>query len=792
MLRLPVLLTLCSLLGSAIVTVSGLGSQCSTALSGGTAAPGDPYWLQNITHQGYAPYAPDPSTYPVYRNVKDYGAVGDGVADDTDAINAAISYGTRCGDGCGSSTTTPAVIFFPQGTYRVSGAIVAYYYSVLVGDARVPPTLLASSNFSGAAVVDADPYIPNGYGAEWYVNQDNFYRSVRNFVIDLTETSATSGATGIHWQVSQSTSLMNIVFEMSTASGTTQRGIYMENGSGGFMGDMVFNGGQYGMSVGNQQFTVRNVTINNAQTALLDAGTGITINSCEIGFALATTNGVTNGDSQGVGSETIIDAAITDVTYFIQTAEATTSLDGSIVLNNIQLTNVGTAVGAANGDVVLAGGTFLIDSWAQGNVYSGTSGTGTFTQGYINSISRPSSVLASSGWIFEKGHPQYIDYAPSQFMSVKSQGAVGDANTDDTAAIQAVFDNYAGCYIIFFDAGIYLVSDTITIPAGSQVVGEAWTTIMGYGENFEDYNNPQAVIQVGASSGDEGLAEFTDMIFSTRGPTAGAIVVEWNVHDPAGQQGAAGTWDTYIILGGRDGTNLQYAECPAGSSSDGNQCFAAFMGLYITSSASAYLEGLWVWLADHDLDSSTESVERPWHSFGIARPRMDDRDFEYVKISADDSVYLFTLISPDEHSILYQYGLVNAANHYMGFIQTETPYFQPDPAPTAPFVLDGNYGDPTSWPQNAAWALYVSNSQNILIFGAGHYSFFQNYTQTCDTTNNCQSQIVNIDSTSSNIGIYGLNTVYATYQLSVNYNSIIYYGDNENGLADTVTAWTLS
>lgn len=30
-------------------------------------------------------------------------------------------------------------------------------------------------------------------------------------------------------------------------------------------------------------------------------------------------------------------------------------------------------------------------------------------------------------------------------------------------------------------------------------------------------------------------------------PAAGAIVVEWNVHDPAGQQGAAGTWDTHIM-----------------------------------------------------------------------------------------------------------------------------------------------------------------------------------------------------------------------------------------------------
>ena len=46
------------------------------------------------------------------------------------------------------------------------------------------------------------------------------------------------------------------------------------------------------------------------------------------------------------------------------------------------------------------------------------------------------------------------------------------------------------------------------------------------------------------------MLEITDMIFSTRGPAAGAIIIEWNVHDPANQQGAAGTWDTHIIIGG--------------------------------------------------------------------------------------------------------------------------------------------------------------------------------------------------------------------------------------------------
>jgi len=222
-------------------------------------------WIAGIEH-GISSFHPNPGGYQIYRNVMDFGCVGNGIADDTACINTAISSGGRCGQGCGSSTILQALVYFPSGTYLISTPIIQFYFTQLVGNANDWPTLLATPNFAGMAVIDSNPY-GNG-GNNWYTNQNNFFRQIRNFKIDLTLNAANKGVTGIHWQVAQATSLFHINFIMSVAPGNQHQGIWMENGSGGFMSDLTFTGGKFGMWVGNQQFLSRNMVFNNCQTAI--------------------------------------------------------------------------------------------------------------------------------------------------------------------------------------------------------------------------------------------------------------------------------------------------------------------------------------------------------------------------------------------------------------------------------------------------------------------------------------------------------------------------------------------
>jgi len=63
-------------------------------------------------------------------SVRDFGAVGDGVADDTAAINRAL-FQLYCVE---TNTQVRRSLFFPAGTYRITGSLIIPTYAKLVGE----------------------------------------------------------------------------------------------------------------------------------------------------------------------------------------------------------------------------------------------------------------------------------------------------------------------------------------------------------------------------------------------------------------------------------------------------------------------------------------------------------------------------------------------------------------------------------------------------------------------------------------------------------------------------------
>lgn len=369
---------------------------------------------------------------------------------------------------------------------------------------------------------------------------------------------------------------------------------------------MTITGGLYGANVGNQQFTMRNLVISNAVTAISqiwDWGwtyQGLSITNC--GTAISISNGGVG--NQLVGSVNILDSTITNTPVFVTTAwQSSTLSTGSLILENIALSNVPVAVKGASG-TVLAGsaGSTTIAAWGQGHKYT-PSGPTNF-QGSFTPPTRPSALLASgSTRYYTKSKPQYAASPVASFVSVRTSGAKGDGSTDDTTAIQSALTSAAAAgKILFFDQGTYKVTRTLYVPPGSRIVGEAYSVIMASGSTFSSITKPIPVVQVG-KSGDSGLVEWSDMIVSTQGSTPGAVLIEWNLAGTVG----SGMWDVHTRIGGFQGSQQQVAQCPT-TAAVSAACEVAYMSMHITSAASnVYLENVWLWTADHDLESPSNT-----------------------------------------------------------------------------------------------------------------------------------------------------------------------------------------
>lgn len=260
------------------------------------------------------------------------------------------------------------------------------------------------------------------------------------------------------------------------------------------------------------------------------------------------------GTYQGVGSLTLVDLSIKDTALGIQTSLFETN-STALLIQNGYMENV--ARGVANdvlGNTLLEGssGVTLIDSWGFG-LMADASGNATFSGATeIPTMTRNSSLIDTSttssmpqSKFFTRRRPQYNNIGLTQIFDVTQYGAVGDGQTDNTAvlnSILAIAVNMSS--VVYIPFGVYKITDTVQIPVGSRIIGQVWSQIMATGPKFEIESNPRVAVQVG-QVGDVGVVEIQNLMFTVSGPTAGAILVEWNIHELS--QGSAGMWGKQFL-----------------------------------------------------------------------------------------------------------------------------------------------------------------------------------------------------------------------------------------------------
>jgi len=86
------------------------------------------------------------------------------------------------------------------------------------------------------------------------------------------------------------------------------------------------------------------------------------------------------------------------------------------------------------------------------------------------------------------------------------------------------------------------------------------------------------------------------------------------------------------------------------------------------------------------------------------------------------------------------------------------------------------------------YGLAFKNSTRVFNYGAGLYSFFNNYDSGCLITTNCQQFMVTIEQ-SEGIYLYGLNTVAASIMVEVDGVALVPEGANVNSFCRTLAVF---
>ena len=387
-------------------------------------------------------------------NVKSYGAIGDGIHDDTAALQKAISRGTD--------------IFLPPGKYLITSSLEAKTaegkwraYVILRGAGRDATSIVLKDNtFTDAKAAKA--MIKTASQEDWGDGTGNeaFY----NFVTDLTVNTGNGnpGAIGIDYLANNSGAIRNVAVVSGDGAGAA--GIAMVRHYPGpcLLKNVSIRGFDYGMTIGTQDYSI---TLEH-----------ITLSGQKVAGIHNQDNVVSIHDLQSMNS---VPAMISE---------------GSLAL----VTWVGGKLqGGDPGQVAIhnTGSMYLRDIEASGYKNALDADPGNKIDFYCSSKPNTFGSATKPLMLPIKETPEAIK------EPIDDWADVGLPNGgDDTAAIQAAFKS--GKHTIYFRNGGYRVADTIIVPDSVQRIIGFGARILPVGPKYADAKSPCTVFRFVATSND--------------------------------------------------------------------------------------------------------------------------------------------------------------------------------------------------------------------------------------------------------------------------------------------------
>jgi polygalacturonase len=352
-----------------------------------------------------------------------YGAVGDGVHDDSVAIQAAID----------ANPSKRAIIYFPHGTYLVTKSI-----SFPVGPNFYGFTNLQGQSAAGTVIklknrtfVDATAPRAVIYGGP-HGSADYFSNSVRNLTVDVG--IGNSGAIGIQFFANNSGSVreVNIVSRDRLGVSGLDLGYNDQNGPL-LVKNLYVNGFEYGVKTGNlvNSQTFENIHLSNQTvTGFYNGGQVVSVRN------LLSKNSVTAVFN--AGAMTLVDAVL------LGTSGAESGVKNTAILFARSLLSFGYKAAIRNtaGDQQNAEGPFVDEFVSQAAVSQFPTS--------LKSLKLPVKETPNVAW------GPLTDWA-----NVVSFGADPTGISDSTIAIQAAIDS--GKSTVYLPLGSYKINATILV-----------------------------------------------------------------------------------------------------------------------------------------------------------------------------------------------------------------------------------------------------------------------------------------------------------------------------------------